>query len=139
VGWNPPYTWSSTSTLPPGLKLSATDQITGSPTQAGTFTFTVKATDSEQPAAVSNTEQVTITIAPRRLTITTNALPSGKVGVAYSHPLVAAMGLAPLKWRIVTGQLPPGLTLASRTGVISGTPTTLGASSSPSESPTAAG
>ena len=125
-GGIPPYTWSSTGTLPPGLKLSPTGQITGTPTQAGTFNFTAKATDSEQPAAVSKTEQVTITIAPRRLTITTGALPSGKVGVAYSQPLVAAMGLAPLKWRIASGQLPSGLTLASRTGLISGTPTALG-------------
>ena len=48
----PPYSWSIASgSLPPGLTLSLSGTISGTPTQAGTFVFTVKVTDSENPAA----------------------------------------------------------------------------------------
>ncbi len=44
VGGNFPQTFSYTGTLPPGLALSASGQLTGTPTQAGTYNFTVVAT-----------------------------------------------------------------------------------------------
>jgi hypothetical protein len=50
TGGTAPYTWSilaGSGALPTGLSLAAsTGEITGSPTTAGTFTFTVQATDS---------------------------------------------------------------------------------------------
>ena len=60
-----PYTWSVTAgTLPPGLAMDpATGAITGTPTEAGTFEFTVQVTDSSQPALTA-TQPQTITIAP---------------------------------------------------------------------------
>jgi hypothetical protein len=36
-----PYQWSMTGTLPPGLTLSKTGLISGTPTQQGTYTITV--------------------------------------------------------------------------------------------------
>jgi hypothetical protein len=47
-GGTPPYTWAITAgTLPPGLSLQVSPgRITGTPTTAGTFTFTVQPTDS---------------------------------------------------------------------------------------------
>lgn len=44
-----PFTWSllNGTTLPPGLTLSSTGAISGSPTTTGTTNFTVKITDSE--------------------------------------------------------------------------------------------
>ncbi|MCL2488759.1 MAG: putative Ig domain-containing protein, partial [Oscillospiraceae bacterium] len=56
--------------------------------------------------------------------ITTTALPDGRVGTPYSHPL-AAVGHTPISWEITGGALPPGLTL-SESGLIAGTPTTAG-------------
>jgi hypothetical protein len=39
------YTWTSTGTLPPGLSFDAGGTLSGTPTQAGTYTFSVTATD----------------------------------------------------------------------------------------------
>ncbi len=55
------------------------------------------------------------------------AFPGGAVGVAYSQPLIAAMGTQPYSFALTSGALPPGLSL-STTGVVSGTPTTTGTS-----------
>jgi hypothetical protein len=41
----PPFTWSA-SGLPPGLAMSSGGTLSGTPTQAGTFDFTVQLTDS---------------------------------------------------------------------------------------------
>jgi alpha-tubulin suppressor-like RCC1 family protein len=38
------YSWSSGGTLPPGLSFSAAGVLSGTPTQAGTFTFTITVT-----------------------------------------------------------------------------------------------
>jgi len=47
--------------LPDGLTVSAGGQISGTPTMAGTFTFTVRATDSTTPQQVA-TKELSITI-----------------------------------------------------------------------------
>ena len=58
-------------------------------------------------------------------TITTDTLPNGKVGEAYSHTLTAD-GTTPITWSVSGGALPEGLTLNETTGEISGTPTAEG-------------
>ena len=59
------------------------------------------------------------------VTITTDALPDGKVGETYSQTL-AADGTAPITWSISGGALPDGLKLDENTGGISGEPTAEG-------------
>ncbi len=57
----------------------------------------------------------------------TSAAPAtpAALGSAYTHTFTAS-GSQPLTWSIATGTLPPGLSLNGITGVLSGTPNTLG-------------
>ena len=57
--------------------------------------------------------------------VTTDSLPDGKTGKAYSHTLTA-IGAAPITWSIDSGALPAGLNLNRETGEISGIPTAAG-------------
>ena len=57
--------------------------------------------------------------------VTTDSLPDGKTGKAYSHTLTA-ISTAPITWRIDEGALPAGLRLNEKTGEISGIPTAAG-------------
>ena len=63
---------------------------------------------------------------PSPLSITTSSLPDGAQDAAYGATLTAAGGTTPYRWSVVSGSLPAGLTLASDTGTISGTPTAAG-------------
>jgi hypothetical protein len=62
VGGTAPYTWSVASgSLPPGLTLSPTGTIAGTPTQNGTFSFVIKVTDSlGASATVPQSLEVTV-------------------------------------------------------------------------------
>jgi hypothetical protein len=57
--------------------------------------------------------------------ITTSSMPDATNGVFYTATLTAIGGVAPYLWSLLSGTLPPGLSLSSA-GVISGTPTTSG-------------
>jgi len=127
AGGKPPYTWSLASgALPPGLTLNAnTGTISGTPTQDGEFTFTVKLTDDQPVNVTSGTLRIIVDPAP--LIITSGGdLTSGKVNVNYSFQLQFTGGIAPYTWAVATGALPTGLTLDTATGLISGKPTAVG-------------
>lgn len=72
-----------------------------------------------QSSALPSWITPSIPVAP---VISTVSLSDGMVGVAYSQTLTAT-GTTPITWSAISGSLPPGLTLNSSTGVISGTPT----------------
>ena len=133
AGGTSPYKWSvSSGSLPAGLSLaSATGAITGTPTSSGTSSFTVSVSDSSSPVQTqSAATSIVIAAAPvSQLTIGSSALPSGTVSKAYSGTLTAAGGTSPYKWSVSSGSLPAGLSLASATGAITGTPTSSGTSS----------
>jgi hypothetical protein len=125
TGGATPYSWTiSSGSLPAGLSLTAsTGAISGTPTTANTYSFTVKVTDANSNTATKSLS-ITIAAAAQPPTITTTSLPSGTVGVAYSGTLVATGGATPYSWTISSGSLPAGLSLTASTGAISGTPTT---------------
>jgi len=62
----------------------------------------------------------TPTPAPNPLTITTASLAAATVGSAYSAAVAASGGVTP--YAFSASGLPPGLTIASPTGIVSGTP-----------------
>jgi hypothetical protein len=121
-----PFSWTILSgALPPGLALNQTSgQITGVPTQAGTYTFTPQVVDSSIPAQTVKTgAPLTITVnTASTLKATTPPLPTGFVGTTYNGNLVATGGIPPYTWSVTAGQLPSGLTLNAQTGVITGSP-----------------
>ena len=125
TGGTTPYTWSVISgSLPTGLALaSSTGVISGTPTTANTYNFTVRVTDNVA-ATDDQALSITITSAPADLVITTTSLSAGTVGSAYSQTVVATGGVTPYSWSISSGSLPAGLSIGSSTGIISGTPTT---------------
>lgn len=56
--------------------------------------------------------------------ITTSQSPSGTVGTAFSYQVVASN--TPTSFALASGTLPPGVALNTTSGVLSGTPTTVG-------------
>jgi hypothetical protein len=122
-GGTPPYSWSITAGgIPPGLTFAA-GTLAGTPTAAGTFTFTAAVADS---ASVTVSKAFAVTVSPG-VTVTSPAiLPNATAGVAYTFTLVAAGGQAPYAWRMTNGALPDGLSLSGASGAIAGTPTATG-------------
>jgi hypothetical protein len=118
-----PYTWSLASgSLPAGLALDASaGTIAGTPTTAGTSSFTVRATGVD---GSSGTRAGSIRVAAP-LAIRTTSLAPADLGIAYATTLEATGGTGPYAWSLVAGSLPVGVTL-SASGTISGTPASAG-------------
>jgi hypothetical protein len=121
-----PYSWLGFSgSLPPGIGLISTaGTLSGTPTTAGTFSFTVEVLDSGGQSAKQSFSLcvAAATPAPSPLVISTTSLPSGTADQPYSAALQASGGTTPYSWKLGSGQLPPGLSLSSG-GQISGAPT----------------
>ncbi len=124
-GGESPYSWSVVQgSLPSGLSLAgASGVISGTPTAAGTSSFTVQVQDSES-SHLTSTTNLSITVVSN-LTVSTKNLPAGTVGQAYQTNLSAINGTPPYTWSLLSGSLPAGVTLSS-SGVISGTPSAAG-------------
>ncbi|MFC4210214.1 putative Ig domain-containing protein [Pedobacter lithocola] len=114
-----PYTYVATG-LPPGLAYNAsTRAITGTPTQAGNYTISVTATDSEGRTA-SNTYPLSVTGV---LSLPTASLPNGVVGSVYPTQTLPAVAGGTPPYNYIASNLPPGLSFNTATREISGTPT----------------
>src|SRR6185436_6251706 len=102
------YVWSSSGSLPPGLSFSS-GRITGTPTTAGAYTFTISLSDSQEH---STSKPFSLTIQTPLLPLTiTNAspLPNGAVGAAYNYSFDATGGVKPYTWSVSGAGLPDGL------------------------------
>ena len=117
---NPPHTGFNATGLPPGLVVSPTGLITGTPAaaSAGTYPVTISATNATGPGSAT----LNITISAQAPVNTSLAPPAGQTGVPYSFQITA--NFAPTSFN--AANLPPGLTVDTTTGLISGIPTAVG-------------
>lgn len=130
----PPFNWSFLQTFsqvtsratqgpPPGLTLDAsTGVLSGTPTAAGQYNFTIEAFSPS--ANVYATQSFSITVSS--LCFFSNPLLEGDLNSFYRESLIVSGGVAPLTWTVKGGNLPPGITINSTSGLLSGTPTALG-------------
>jgi hypothetical protein len=115
----PPISWTlAGGSLPPGISLSASGVLSGTPRTAGEYTFTVRATGARRQ---TDTKQFTLVVrlqlSPRGGTVL-----RAVAGTAFRQAFsVVAGGTPPYAWALAGGVLPEGLSF--RDGVISGTPT----------------
>ncbi|WP_181883661.1 putative Ig domain-containing protein [Sphingorhabdus pulchriflava] len=113
-----PYTLALTSgSLPTGLTFSA-GTLSGTPTQVGSFNFTITSTDNFGQAG---SRAYTLTVNAPTLVLTPG---SGTTNVAFNAPVsqtyVASGGVGPYSYAVTAGALPTGVTLNGSTGLLSG-------------------
>ncbi len=128
--------------IPPGMQMpsvygAGATIIGGTPTQQGTFTFTVDNVPFNNPSAPPSQGTYSITVnqpLPLKVVLPASGstLPPGTVGVAYAQNFFLSGGVAPYFWSVAKGQLPPGLALVStaapndNNNQLAGTPTQAG-------------
>jgi hypothetical protein len=100
---------------------TATGIISGTPTAAGTFDWTVTVTDLQGNVSDPVSCETIIAIA-----ITCPPAASANIFAAYSSNSGISGQTNPVTWSITSGSLPTGLTLNTSTGNIHGTPTATG-------------
>ncbi|MEA2235713.1 MAG: hypothetical protein QOC81_437 [Thermoanaerobaculia bacterium] len=110
----------SAGMLPPGLTLTNC-KISGTPTTAGCFTFSLTVTDAN-----GNSNSIRYTICVCAIMISPPELPVGSVCAKYQQQqLTASCGIPPYTFTVPPGTLPSGLML-SMSGLLSGTPMMIG-------------
>ena len=126
-GGTAPYGFTVISgSLPTGLAMSGGGVISGTPSAAGSYSFTVQATDATPNTGTRN---YTIDIGSNILAVSPASLPNGTNGTPYSQTVSASGGTGPYTFAVSAGALPAGLSLNAATGVVSGTPSGSGLSS----------
>ncbi|WP_336293503.1 autotransporter domain-containing protein [Cronobacter dublinensis] len=128
TGGSAPYTWTAHG-LPAGISLNpATGALSGTPTTAGSFTFSVTAKEAGNVSATASYTLVVGAVTPGvtlAVTPAAGALPVATTGSAWSQTFAVSGGTAPYRWQL-SGALPAGLTFSD--GSLKGTPTTAGSS-----------
>jgi hypothetical protein len=121
-------TWSiSGGALPPGLAIDAsTGLISGTPSTAGTYDFTVYAKVNADSRSDTKALEIVVrnplTVAAGDPFVSNRAV--GEVSVPFDATITATGGFGTYTWAVTTGTVPPGLKLVD--GTITGTPTTAG-------------
>jgi hypothetical protein len=115
-----PAVWFvSGGSLPAGVTLSDSGELSGSPAETGDLSFEI----SYAAGDVTCTKSYAWHIDPSVACITNAAtLPQGTESAAYSETLVAGAPEVGQVWTVSVGALPANLTLNGATGAITGTP-----------------
>jgi hypothetical protein len=116
---------AGTGTLTQTSSTTANYAAPGTVTTQTVVTITAISVDFPKQSA-----KLTINIEPPPM-ITTTSLPTATLNQAYTGPVTATGGIPPLSWKIASGTLPAGLSLAASTSDtvnITGTPTAGGSS-----------
>jgi hypothetical protein len=121
------YAWSvSSGTLPAGITLDpVTGILSGTPTNNGTFSFTVDVTDNNAPPGFGQQPYSWVINPP--VSLSPSSLSAMVVGVPFAESVSASGGTVPYNYAVTAGTLPAGLVLDALTGAITGTPTASGA------------
>jgi uncharacterized protein YhjY with autotransporter beta-barrel domain len=121
-----PYTYAiSAGALPAGLSFTSAGLLSGTPTVAGTFNFSITATDSTTGTAGTVTVAYTLTLSVPTITVNPPVLPNAVLSVPYNHVINAVGGTQPYTFAVTAGALPAGVTLGAD-GTISGAATATG-------------
>ena len=122
-----PYTYAITAgALPAGLSLNtASGTISGTPVATGSFSFSIRVTDSTPATPQTLTQAYSFTINHPTVLVTVDTPPAAGLSTPYNHQFSATGGTAPYTFNVQSGSLPPGLSM-SPSGQLSGTPSTLG-------------
>jgi streptogramin lyase len=116
----PPYTYSA-SGLPAGLTINPSSGIiSGVAAATGQAAVTVVVSDNNNLTA---TQTINFSVVNAQLSLFCAFPPSANVGTAFAATCTATGGVGPYTFSVVSGTLPPGLTLNPATGAISGAPT----------------
>lgn len=117
TGGAAPYSFAVTNgVLPNGLTLdSATGALTGIPSQGGTFSFRITATGA---GGCTGSRVYVLTLACGVVSFTPPTLNNAQAGVQYNK-LLTVSPAGSYTFSVMTGQLPPGITLNSA-GLLSG-------------------
>ncbi len=121
---------ASGSSLPPGLNLDPLGALSGTPTAAGTYSFSITVEEDDSgPSFLTQTQQYTLTVGANPVTITPRTLPPAVAGTAMSPIALTGTGGSGLgagyTFAVSAGALPAGVSLSSA-GQLSGTPATAG-------------
>ena len=127
AGGQPPYSYAVTAgSLPAGLSLdSLSGSISSVPTAIGSTTATVTVTDSSNPPSTVGSDVSILVGSPPPLTLSTD-MPDAAEATYYFAAVDAQGGLGPYSYAVADGNLPPGLTLDSTNGSVSGEPASSG-------------
>jgi len=124
---SPAGVWSATGTSHEAVTTTASGEFSASWTAPSSEPSVTTVTITVQYAANLPSKTMVVTVAPP-LGITTTTLPDAVAGQPYAQTIDAAGVFSPNTWSLTSGNLPPGLSLNTASGLISGTPTSVGSS-----------
>ncbi|MFN8638564.1 MAG: S8 family serine peptidase [Dehalococcoidia bacterium] len=126
TGTPAPTVTLNSGTLPPGLTVSTAGLLSGTPTSAGSYSFTLRAANGASSDAITPTRTIVVNAAVASTPPSISGSPSTPATTGASYSYAFSLGGVPAPTTTLnSGTLPPGIGL-STSGVLSGIPTTVG-------------